>query len=224
MKKQFLIIVSILLLQTMFAGNIPEGFVYLDEIIPNIDIELRYITDHNFLGVPVDGYEATKCIISEKAAEAINGVQQELNSYGLGLRIYDTYRPQRAVDHFVRWAKVLDDTLTKSEFYPEVDKKDLFKNGYIASKSSHTRGSTVDLTIIDLRDGKELDMGSNFDYFGQLSWVHTPENITMAQQAHRMLLQTLMAKYGFNNYSAEWWHFTLKDEPFPETYFDFPVK
>jgi len=223
-QKTFKIVILILIGQLLFAANLPEGFVYLDKIIPNMTLELRYYTNHNFLGVRVDGYEENRSIISKKAAEALKNLQEELNSYGLGIKVFDSYRPQKAVDHFVRWARVLDDTLTKSEFYPKVDKKNLFKKGYIAPKSSHTRGSTVDLTIINLKDGKELDMGSNFDYFGKLSWVHTPENISMEQQSHRMLLQTLMNKYGFNNYNEEWWHFTLRDEPFPETYFNFPVK
>jgi D-alanyl-D-alanine dipeptidase len=210
--------------QLLPGNDLPEGFVYLNEIIPNMQLELRYMTTHNFLGVQVDGYEMERCIITKEAALALKKIQEELNAYKLGIKIFDTYRPQRAVDHFVRWAKALDDTLAKSEFYPTVDKADLFEKGYIASKSSHSRGSTVDLTIINLADGKELDMGSNFDYFGKLSWVHTTEPITAEQQSNRMLLQTLMDKHGFNNYSAEWWHFTLRNEPFPDTYFDFPVK
>lgn len=223
-KLVFVILLTIICFQFLSANDLPKGFVYLDKIIPNMSLELRYIGSHNFLGVPVDGYEKEVCVISKDAAEALKKIQEELNSYGLGIKVFDTYRPQKAVDHFVRWAKAIDDTLTKSEFYPEVDKNDLFKKGYIAAKSSHTRGSTVDLTIISLKDGKELDMGSNFDYFGELSWVHTPRDITMEQQSHRMLLQTIMAKHGFKNYSEEWWHFTLKDEPFPNTYFNFPVK
>ena len=162
MKKELIKLIILLSIITQFiiADNLPKGFVYLNEIIPNIALELRYFTNNNFIGKPIDGYVEKKCIISRKAALALKNLQDELNSYGLGMKIFDTYRPQKAVDHFVRWAKVLDDTLTKSIFYPTVDKKDLFVMGYIASKSSHTRGSTVDLTIINLIDGKELDMGS----------------------------------------------------------------
>jgi D-alanyl-D-alanine dipeptidase len=219
-----LFFVTIVIFSVLLGGELPEGFVYLDEIVPNMVLDLRYLGNHNFLGVPVDGYEAEKCIISKPAAQALKNLSVELGKYGFGIKVFDTYRPQRAVDHFVRWAKVLDDTLTKSEFYPTVDKKDLFKKGYIAEKSSHSRGSTVDLTLIYLKTGKELDMGSNFDYFGRLSWILTPDNITAEQRAHRTLLQTLMDKHGFNNYSEEWWHFTLRNEPFPDTYFDFLVK
>lgn len=205
------------------TDDLPKGFVYIEDIIPDAVIELRYFTNHNFIGKPIDSYENDKCIISEKAGMALQNVQMELAKYGFGLKIYDAYRPQSAVDHFVRWAKALDDTLTKAEFYPTVDKKDLFEEGYIASKSSHTRGSTVDLTIIKLSDSTELDMGSNFDYFGKLSWIIS-DKITNDEQAHRALLQIIMLNNGFKNYSREWWHFTLKDEPFPKTYFDFPVK
>ncbi len=225
MTKQFrLFLVIILFVAANFAGDLPDGFVILDDYVDEYKLDLRYITDHNFLGTPVDGYESEKCIITEPAALALQKLSNELRQYGFGIKVFDTYRPQRAVDHFVRWAKDLGDTLTKSEFYPTVKKENLFEKGYIAAKSSHSRGSTVDLTIYSLETGEELDMGSNFDYFGPLSWVVTPEDITAEQQAHRMLLQTLMAKYGFNNYAEEWWHFTLKNEPYPDTYFDFPVQ
>lgn len=219
----FTILVIFILVQGLFGKDLPEGFVYVNEFIPNAVIELRYSTDHNFIGKPIDGYNSQKCILSKKAASALKEVQMELAEYGFGIKIFDSYRPQRAVDHFVRWAKVLDDTLTKSEFYPTVDKKNLFKKGFIASKSSHSRGSTVDLTIINLKDKTKLDMGSNFDYFGKLSWIVSAD-ITNTQQAHRALLQIVMKKYGFKNYSKEWWHFTFRNEPFPETYFDFPVE
>ena len=223
-RKYYLTILLIfILVQGLFGKDLPEGFVYINDFIPNAVIDLRYSTDHNFIGKPINGYKSQKCIISKKAAIALKEVEKELAEYGFGIKIFDSYRPQRAVDHFVRWAKVLDDTLTKSEFYPTVDKKDLFKKGFITSKSSHTRGSTVDLTIINLKDEKKLDMGSNFDYFGKLSWVIS-SNITTEQQAHRALLQIIMKKHGFKNYSKEWWHFTLKNEPFPKTYFDFPVE
>ena len=223
-RKYYLTILLIfILVQGLFGKDLPEGFVYINDFIPNAVIDLRYSTDHNFIGKPIDDYKSQKCIISKKAAIALKEVEKELAEYGFGIKIFDSYRPQRAVDHFVRWAKVLNDTLTKSEFYPTVDKKDLFEKGFIASKSSHTRGSTVDLTIINLKDEKKLDMGSNFDYFGKLSWVIS-SNITTEQQAHRALLQIIMKKNGFKNYSKEWWHFTLKNEPFPKTYFDFPVE
>lgn len=213
----------IFFLSPVSAAELPPGFVYLDEAIPGIAVELRYITDNNFLGTPVDGYEMPRCILSTPASQALKQVQKTLKGFGLGLKVFDAYRPQRAVDHFVRWARDIQDTRKKAEYYPDVDKKNLFKEGYIAAKSSHTRGSTVDLTIISLDSGKELDMGSGFDFFGPPSWPDNPD-MSPSQRAHRMLLQTLMHRHGFSHYAQEWWHFTLKEEPFPDTYFDFPVR
>ncbi|MBN2279218.1 MAG: M15 family metallopeptidase [Candidatus Marinimicrobia bacterium] len=221
-KKSFGIL--LLLITSLFCAELPTGFIYLEDIIPDLVLDLRYLGNHNFLGVPVDGYEAEKCIITEKASKALSHLAGELKNYGLGIKVFDAYRPQRAVDHFVRWARVLDDTLTKQEFYPTVDKKDLFEKGYIAEKSSHSRGSTIDLTLVLLETGEELDMGSPFDYFGELSHVFTKKYLTAEQRAHRMLLQMLMDKHGFNNYSEEWWHFTLRDEPFTDTWFDFVIR
>lgn len=150
-------------------------------------------------------------------------VQEELYSNNLCLKVYDGYRPQRAVNHFIRWARDLNDTVNKSQFYPEVNKRNLFKEGYIASRSGHSRGSTLDLTITDGETGEPLDMGSPYDFFGQQSWVNY-KNITEKQKANRQRLQTVMLKHNFRNYSKEWWHFTLRWEPFPKTYFDFEVE
>lgn len=208
------------------TGELPKGFVYVDEVIPDIIIELRYYSGHSFVGETVDGYLKPRCILTREAAEALTKVQKALRPFGLGLKVFDAYRPQQAVDHFVRWAKDLDDTRMKQEFYPEVDKRNLFKDGYIASRSSHSRGSTVDLTIVSLQSGgppKELDMGTGFDFFGPESWPHhsgTPAD----RRAHRMLLHILMEMNGFEFYPKEWWHFTLKNEPFPESYFNFPIQ
>ena len=208
------------------AGTLPEGFVYARDVIPDIKIELRYYSQDNFIGRRIDGYSNPRCILTKKAADAIRKVKAELKPFNLGLKIYDAYRPQRAVDHFVRWAKDHRDRKMKARYYPAVAKKDLFKKGYIAKKSGHSRGSTVDLTIITVdsgRNSEELDMGSGFDFFSPISWPGN-SSISPSSRAHRMLLQTLMKKYGFEPYSREWWHFTLKDEPFPKTYFNFPVE
>lgn len=220
------LIIQCLFILTAIAGSPPEGFVYAEEIIPHVILELRYRTDDNFVGRPIDGYEANRCIISREAAQALSGVQRNLKRFDMGLKIFDAYRPQRAVNHFVRWAKDINDTKMKKKYYPDVDKKDLFKKRYIAEKSSHSRGSAVDVTIVamDLNGNfKELDMGSGFDFFSPKSW---PSNtsVGLAQRAHRMLLQYLMVANGFVPYREEWWHFTLKNEPFPETYFDFPIE
>jgi zinc D-Ala-D-Ala dipeptidase len=211
---------------TAQGTDLPSGFVYVEDIIHGIKVELRYYSAHNFVGDRIEGYLAPKCILTKEAAEALKGVQEDLGCFGLGLKIYDAYRPQRAVDHFVRWAKDLHDMRMKREFYPNVEKANLFKEDYIAEKSGHSRGSTVDLTVIPLDEqmgDKELDMGTGFDYFGPQSWPESPE-IGASQRAHRMLLQVLMEKHGFKPYPKEWWHFTLKGEPYPDTYFNFPVR
>jgi zinc D-Ala-D-Ala dipeptidase len=205
---------------------LPKGFVYVDQVVPGIVIELRYYTDHNFVGARVDGYLKPRCILTREAAAALLKVQEELRYFGFGLKIFDAYRPQQAVDHFVRWAENLEDIRTKTEFYPEINKNTLFRDGYIAGRSSHSRGSTADVTIISLQPeslGRELDMATNFDFFGPTSWPLFG-GIHPDQRAHRMLLQVLMKKHGFKPYPEEWWHFTLANEPFPDTYFNFPVR
>lgn len=212
-----------LLISFLSFAQLPDGFTYVKDVITDLDVELRYNTANNFLGKPVDGYHSNKLILTTQTAQALKLVQEELQNKNLCLKVYDGYRPQDAVNHFVRWAKVLNDTINKSDFYPNVKKRNLFKAGYIASKSGHSRGSTVDLTIIDGNTGKPLDMGSPYDFFGQESWVNY-KGITKKQKENRQLLQTVMLKHGFRNYSKEWWHFTLRYEPFPKTYFDFPIE
>ncbi|HNU58896.1 MAG TPA: M15 family metallopeptidase [Aquaticitalea sp.] len=203
--------------------ELPEGFVYVQSVIKDLDVELRYFSANNFVGDTITGYHSNKLILTVQAAEALKRVQDELQQHNLCLKVYDGYRPQRAVDHFVQWAKILKDTIKKSEFYPKVDKQHLFSEGYIASRSGHSRGSTVDLTIIDGNTGVPLDMGSPYDFFGEQSWVDY-EGITETQMANRMLLQRVMLSHNFRNYPKEWWHFTLRWEPFPDTYFDFAVE
>jgi len=225
----------------------PKGFVDIKDVIPSVVLDIRYFTNHNFVGKKVDGYNAPKCILTKEAAEALLNVQKELEKFHLSLKIYDCYRPKRAVAHFVRWAKDIEDTKTQEEFYPTIDKKNLFKDGYIAEYSSHSRGSTVDLTIVPVPVPKQeeykedmklyacflpaenrfkdnsIDMGTGFDCFHELSHTANPK-IGFQQRANRLLLKTLMEKNGFKNLSLEWWHFTLINEPFPDTYFDFPIE
>lgn len=205
------------------AEELPAGFVSLADVAPDILQEIRYYGEHNFVGAPVDGYLAPKAILTRPAAEALARAQEQLKPFGLGLKVFDAYRPQRAVDHFVRWAKDLQDTKTKAEFYPEVPKDELFERGYIASRSSHSRGSTVDLTLVSVPDGAELDMGSGFDFFSPMSWP-TSQAVGAAQRAHRLLLRRVMLENGFAPYEKEWWHFTFKNEPYPQKRFDFPVQ
>ncbi len=203
---------------------LPDGFVYLDQAIPDLVVDLRYLTGDNFVGRPIDGYRHAHAILSAPAAAALAEVQDRLRPFGLGLKLFDAYRPQRAVDHFVRWGKALDDQRTKPVYYPDVAKEDLFEEGYIASRSSHSRGSTVDVTIVyPDQDGstRALDMGSRFDFFGPISWPDSA-GVSPQQRANRALLQSLMTASGFAPYAQEWWHFTLREEPYPDTYFDFP--
>ena len=202
-----------------------ESFVDISEVIPDIELEIRYFSDDNFIGQPIEGYGAAKALVTKPTAQALQNVQQQLRSFGLGLKIYDAYRPQTAVNHFIRWAKDLDDTRMKSRFYPDVVKSELFEKGYIAESSGHSRGSTVDLTIVSTEAGKvqDLDMGSGWDFFDPISRP-TANSISASQRANRMLLQTVMLKNGFKPYDQEWWHFTLNDEPYCDIYFDFPVE
>ncbi|OQX08674.1 MAG: peptidase M15 [Desulfobulbaceae bacterium A2] len=207
-------------------AELPPGFVYLDTVVADVRQDLRYATAQNFIGEPIDGYHGSRVILTREAAAAVAGVQDDLRPFGLGLKVFDGYRPQRAVDHFVRWAADLNDTRMRAEYYPDVDKKDLFKEGYIAERSSHSRGSTVDLTLVALigdQAGEELDMGGSFDLFSPRSWP-TSEGVSPPARAHRLLLHTLMVKHGFTPYAQEWWHFTLKAEPFADTFFNFPVQ
>jgi zinc D-Ala-D-Ala dipeptidase len=203
-------------------AQLPQGFVYVTDLISSIHVELRYFGSDNFMGNPIDGYQHKVAILSKQATIALKEVQKELQQYNLSIKIYDSYRPQRAVNHFIRWAKDLNDTLNKQEYYPNVKKQHLFKEGYIAARSGHSRGSTLDMTLVDIKTGEPLDMGSPYDFFGTISWVKS-KNLTTQQLANRMLIQTIMKKYGFMHYPKEWWHFTLRGEPFPNTYFDFPV-
>lgn len=200
----------------------PSAFVDAATIVPGLELDIRYFGDDNFVGRPIDGYEAPLCLLTREAAAALAAVQAELADFGLGLKVFDCYRPSRAVAHFVRWAQDLTDQAQKERYYPRVDKTQLFADGYIAERSGHSRGSTIDLTLIDLATREELDMGGPYDFFDTISWPSEP-SITPAQRANRMLLQSVMRAHGFRPYDKEWWHFTLNGEPFPETYFDFPV-
>lgn len=223
--KALLYFISLALIATGFhqKQTLPDGFVYARSVISDLDVELRYYSTNNFVGDTIDNYKANTLIITKATAEKLKLVQEELQQQNLCLKIYDGYRPQGAVNHFIRWAKDLSDTVNKQQFYPEVSKRDLFKAGYIASRSGHSRGSTLDLTLINGNTGEPLDMGSPYDFFGKESWVDY-EGITEKQKANRQLLQGVMLKHNFRNYPKEWWHFTLRWEPFPETYFDFEVQ
>ncbi|MEZ5489420.1 MAG: M15 family metallopeptidase [Gammaproteobacteria bacterium] len=225
--------------------SLPDGFVSVADIDSTIQLDIRYSTANNFLGRPVQGYLAPACILTEAAARALQQAQVQAQTLGYALKVYDCYRPQQAVNDFVGWAADLDDTVQKHRFYPAVPKQELFSRGYIAERSGHSRGSTVDLTLvpIDTRQpasdpdasrydcrldqtrrypDNSLDMGTGYDCFDELSHTDNPVFTGQIRQ-NRDLLRTLMGSAGFSNYAQEWWHYTLDQEPFPDRYFDFPV-
>lgn len=217
-------------------------FVTLTDVVPDAILEIRYFSTYNFTGQRIDGYLEPTALITRQAADSLLEVSKELLAQGYRLKIYDAYRPQKAVDNFVRWAENFNDTLMKPYFYPDLTKDVLFPQGYIAEKSGHTRGSTVDLTLFDMATEKEVDMGGTFDWFGPESHPdfcgnpdtgeYTGDNkkspqgrtITAEQFANRMILRKAMLSHGFKPVDTEWWHFTLNNEPYPETYFTFPVR
>lgn len=199
-----------------------EHFVRLSDVIPDVILEIRYYSTHNFVGQRIDGYLAPTAMLTRQAADSLKVVSDELKAKGYRLKIYDAYRPQCAVDHFVRWAADVADTTMKRYFYPNVDKSRLFELEYIMSRSGHTRGSTVDLTLFDMNAGQDVDMGYAFDWFGEESHPDY-RGITDEQYANRMILRDAMLNHGFKPLDSEWWHFTLKNEPFPDTYFNFPI-
>jgi zinc D-Ala-D-Ala dipeptidase len=203
--------------------SLHPGFVDATEVVGGLQLDIRYLGDNNFIGRRIDGYEAPHCLLTREAASALAVVARDLARLGLGLKVFDCYRPARAVAHFVRWARDISDQARKAEFYPEIDKRNLFKEGYIAARSGHSRGSTVDLTLVRLADGQSLDMGSPFDFFGPRSWP-SDRTVSAEAQANRRALAAAMTRGGFRPYDKEWWHFTLRNEPFPGTYFDFPVR
>ena len=210
-------------------------FVMLSEVVPDAILEIRYYSTYNFVGARIDGYQEPVALMTRRAADSLKAVSDDLMKQGYRLKIFDAYRPQCAVDHFVRWAADVTDTAMKQYFYPKVPRNRLFELGYIAKRSGHTRGSTVDLTLFDMTTEKEVDMGGTFDWFGEESHpnfggdpttgTYKPnKNITEEQFQNRMILRNAMMRHGFKPIGSEWWHFTLKDEPFPNTYFTFPVR
>lgn len=200
----------------------PEGFVYLHEAIPDIEYEIRYAGSNNFIGRPITGYDSEVALFTTEAAEALKKVQESVKKKGYRIKVFDAYRPQRAVNHFITWAKDPADTLMKNKYYPEIDKSKLFQLGYIASQSGHTRGSTIDLTLVDAGTGEELEMGSPYDFFGKIS--HHGADVSARQETNRQILRNAMETHGFRALPEEWWHYRLRNEPYPNNYFDFPVK
>ncbi len=232
-----------LLAGSISAQEVPrDKFISVTELAPDIQLDMAYYGADNFVGARINGYDEPVCLLSIPAAEALGKVHEELKEFGLALKVFDCYRPQRAVDHFVSWASDVDDQAKKVQYYPEVEKSRVFKLGYVATKSGHSRGSTVDLTIVELDKGpsgpfqdrtedcrygddtdpRELNMGTGYDCFDPLSHTENP-HVDAEARRNRLLLRAIMEKYGFDNYSKEWWHFTYRNEPFRQEYFDFPV-
>lgn len=200
-----------------------SGFVFVTDMIPDAILEMRYYSTFNFVGERIDGYDAPVAYLTKEAAAALVKVNEALKKQGYRMKIYDAFRPQTAVNHFKRWESDLDSVEMKPYFYPDKGKVELFEKGYVAKKSSHSRGSAVDLTIVDMMTGREVDMGCGFDFFGELSDSDRIEGLTAEQIKNRATLSKAMIDNGFKPHPREWWHFTLKDEPYPDTYFDFPI-
>jgi len=199
-----------------------SGFVVLADYVPSIIQEIRYYSTYNFIGDRIDGYEEPAAFLTREAARALKSAANELFVKGYRIKVFDAYRPSVAVKHFVLWGIEDQDIRMKPYFYPDLEKQDLFSRGYIAKQSSHSRGSAIDLTLLDMKTGKEVDMGSPFDYFGEISHPDYTQ-ITDEQYDNRMLLRNAMMRSGFLPIDCEWWHFMLEDEPYPDTYFSFPI-
>lgn len=205
------------------SENDSSGFVVLDDALPDIMVELRYYTNYNFIGDRIRGYEEPVALVTKETAVALQNVMKELAPLGYTLKIFDAYRPQMSVDCFVEWGGNLQDVRMQKYFYPEENKVNLFAHGYIAKRSGHSRGSTVDVTLYDVNNECDVDMGGTFDYFGYRSHIDYP-HITEQQKLNRNLLHSVMLRNGFRGIDTEWWHFTLVNEPYPQVYFNFPVK
>ena len=204
------------------SHNLPDGFIYLKDIDNEIIIDLKYYSKSNFTAKIVDGYYSNNAILTVEAATALVNAQKDFKKIGFSLIVFDAYRPQSAVNFFVEWSKDINDTINKNIYYPDINKSELFNQGYIAYKSGHSRGSTIDVSLIDLSNNNQIDMGTIYDFFGPESSTLYP-NISENQKYNRSLLNDIMSNNGFKNYSKEWWHFTLEDEPFGK-YFNFLVK
>jgi D-alanyl-D-alanine dipeptidase len=199
-----------------------DGFAYVDEVVPGIRWDAKYATWDNFTGRPVDGYLANRIVGTEALCEALDRARREAASVGFGLLLWDGYRPQRAVDRFLSWSVEPEDDRTKRRHYPNIDRTEMFAHGYVAEKSGHSRGSTVDLTLFCLASGELAAMGGDHDLMDPVSH-HGARGVGLVAATNRALLRAIMEESGFSSYECEWWHYTLRGEPFPDTYFDFPV-
>lgn len=210
---------------TTSTATIPHpDFVLLADICPDIIQDIRYYTSFNFVGQRIPGYERPIAYLSRQAADSLRAVCDDLRDRGYRLKVFDAYRPQMAVDYFIRWGRDLSDQRMKQAFYPDCPKSELFRRGYLAHKSGHTRGSTVDVTLFDMQTQREVDMGGTYDLLGEPSHYNHTRGLTPEQIRHRQLLRQVMSRHGFRPIACEWWHFTLRNEPYPNTYFTFPIR
>ncbi len=205
-------------------ASIPSSFVLLADVCPDIIQEIRYYTTYNFVGERIPGYERPVAYLTRQAADSLKLVCDDLKEQGYRLKVFDAYRPQMAVDFFVRWGSDLEDQRMKEYFYPDCPKSELFHRGYIAHKSGHTRGSTLDLTLFDMKTEREVDMGGTYDFLGETSHYNYSRGLTRDQINHRRILREAMMRHGFKPIAVEWWHFTLRNEPYPDHYFTFPIR
>lgn len=205
-------------------GSLPPDFVLLADACPDIIQEIRYYTTYNFVGQRIPGYERPIAYLTRQAADSLLAVCDELKAKGYRLKVFDAYRPQMAVDFFIQWARDQKDQRMKEYFYPDCPKSELFHRGYLARKSGHSRGSTVDVTLFDMKSEREVDMGSTYDLLGEPSHYNYRQGLSDEQVRHRRLLREVMTRHGFKPVQCEWWHFTLRNEPYPNTYFGFPIR
>lgn len=219
-RASFAVLLTLLAAQAMAQ---PQTFVDAASVVPGLIVEMRYATAHNFVGRPIDGYEAPLCLLTRPTATALAEVARDLEPKGFAIKAFDCYRPTRAVAHFVRWARDLRDVRMKPEFYPDVDKSALFRDGYIAAYSGHSRGSTIDMTLVRRDTNQEIEMGTPFDFFSPRA-APSDRHVSAEARANRALLAQAMRRRGFVPYKKEWWHFTLRHEPYPQTYFNFPMR
>lgn len=202
--------------------TVEAGFVFIDEALPGVRWDAKYATWDNFTGTPVDGYELNRIVASLALADALLEATKQAATVGFGLLLWDAYRPQRAVDRFLEWSGQPEDGRTKPRFYPNIERPEMFTNGYVAPRSGHSRGSAVDLTLFRLDTGELAPMGGRHDLMDERSH-HGAREVSALEVGNRWTLCGVMERSGFRRYECEWWHYALRDEPYPDTYFDFPI-
>ena len=209
---------------TAVRATSDSDFVVLADVVPDIIQEIRYYTTYNFIGRRIPGYDEPVALLTRRAADSLKAVSDELVAKGYRLKVFDAYRPRKAVRYFVEWSRHPADTLMKRYFYPEVNKANVFELGYVSPRSAHSLGATIDLTLFSMETEREVDMGGTYDFFGEVSHQSYTRTLTPEQLGHRRLLRDAMLRHGFRPVPSEWWHYTLRNEPYPDRSFDFDVR